>query len=98
MYPEYPIACTGKVKVTLVPQNQQLRSASIFRQLPALESLEKLHMRNTQRTINNFPSGIDQLQFLAGELKNGFTRWSFIDVVYRWVVQTDVQGSFCEYA
>ena len=39
----------------------------IYRQLPNLASLETLHLRNTQRTVNNFPSGLDKLEHLAGK-------------------------------
>jgi hypothetical protein len=37
-----------------------------FRQLPALTSLETLQMRNTQRTLSNFPLGVDTLFNLQG--------------------------------
>lgn len=38
-----------------------------YRQLPALTSLETLQMRNTQRTLNNFPLGVDTLANLQGK-------------------------------
>lgn len=37
----------------------------IFRQLPSLQSLEVLHMRNTQRTVANLPSSLDTLSNLS---------------------------------
>jgi hypothetical protein len=37
-----------------------------YRQLPALTSLETLQMRNTQRTLSNFPLGVDTLFNLQG--------------------------------
>uniref|UniRef100_A0A6M2DKF3 Putative serine/threonine phosphatase 2c n=1 Tax=Xenopsylla cheopis TaxID=163159 RepID=A0A6M2DKF3_XENCH len=36
-----------------------------LRQLPSLQSLEILHMRNTQRNLNNFPSQLDSLSNLS---------------------------------
>ena len=39
----------------------------LYRQLPALIDLETLHMRNTQRTLSNFPTGLDSLNNLQGE-------------------------------
>ena len=42
----------------------------VFRQLPGLIALQKLHMRNTQRTISNFPTGLDALTQLQGICKN----------------------------
>lgn len=50
---------------TLILNNNPLLHAQL-RQLPALLSLETLHMRNTQRTLNNFPSGLENLAHLAG--------------------------------
>ena len=37
-----------------------------FRQLPVLTALQTLHMRNTQRTLSNFPTGLDTLTNLQG--------------------------------
>ncbi|KAK3582011.1 hypothetical protein CHS0354_039677 [Potamilus streckersoni] len=45
---------------TLILNNNPLIHAQL-RQLPALVSLQTLHMRNTQRTLANFPSGLDSL-------------------------------------
>ncbi|KAI0215973.1 Flightless-1-like protein [Lamellibrachia satsuma] len=45
---------------TLVLDDNPLLHAQL-RQLPALVSLETLHMRNTQRTLSNFPVGLDLL-------------------------------------
>ncbi|CAC5384169.1 Protein flightless-1,Protein flightless-1 homolog [Mytilus coruscus] len=45
---------------TLILNNNPLIHAQL-RQLPALTSLETLQMRNTQRTLNNFPLGVDTL-------------------------------------
>ena len=39
-----------------------------LRQLPALVSLELLHLANTQRTITNIPVGIENLQHLKGKM------------------------------
>lgn len=36
-----------------------------LRQLPSLINLETLHMRNTQRNLNNFPTNLDSLVSLA---------------------------------
>lgn len=36
-----------------------------FRQLPSLLNLETLHMRNTQRNMNNFPSSVENLTNLT---------------------------------
>lgn len=36
-----------------------------FRQLPSLLNLETLHMRSTQRNMNNFPSSIENLTNLT---------------------------------
>lgn len=33
----------------------------ITRQLPSLQNLETLHMRNTQRTLSNFPTSLESL-------------------------------------
>ncbi|XP_060063340.1 protein flightless-1 homolog [Ylistrum balloti] len=45
---------------TLILNNNPLVHAQL-RQLPALLSLQTLHMRDTQRTLANFPSGLDTL-------------------------------------
>ncbi|KAK2175165.1 hypothetical protein NP493_747g01024 [Ridgeia piscesae] len=45
---------------TLILDDNPLLHAQL-RQLPALVSLETLHMRNTQRTLSNFPVGLDSL-------------------------------------
>ncbi|XP_064595508.1 protein flightless-1 homolog isoform X2 [Liolophura sinensis] len=45
---------------TLILNNNPLLHAQL-RQLPALVSLQTLHMRNTQRTLGNFPTGLDTL-------------------------------------
>ncbi|KAL4240866.1 hypothetical protein ACF0H5_001651 [Mactra antiquata] len=45
---------------TLILNNNPLVHAQL-RQLPAMTSLQMLHMRNTQRTLANFPSGLDSL-------------------------------------
>jgi Leucine-rich repeat (LRR) protein len=45
---------------TLIVNNNPLIHAQL-RQLPVLLSLETLHMRNTARTIGNFPAGLDAL-------------------------------------
>ena len=37
-----------------------------YRQIPALTSLQTLHMRNTQRTLSNFPAGLESLDQLTG--------------------------------
>ena len=37
------------------------------RQLPVLTALQTLHMRNTQRTLSNFPTGLDTLTNLQGK-------------------------------
>lgn len=36
-----------------------------YRQLPSLTSLETLHMRDTQRTLNNMPSSLEMLTSLT---------------------------------
>lgn len=36
-----------------------------LRQLPSLQNLEVLHMRNTQRNLHNFPTSLDSLSNLA---------------------------------
>ncbi|XP_022317949.2 protein flightless-1 homolog isoform X3 [Crassostrea virginica] len=48
---------------TLILNNNPLIHAQL-RQLPALVALETLQMRNTQRTLANFPSGLDTLSNL----------------------------------
>ncbi|XP_076458808.1 protein flightless-1 homolog isoform X1 [Babylonia areolata] len=45
---------------TLILNNNPLIHAQL-RQLPVLTALQTLHMRNTQRTLNNFPTGLDTL-------------------------------------
>ncbi|XP_052819033.1 protein flightless-1 homolog isoform X1 [Mya arenaria] len=45
---------------TLILNNNPLVHAQL-RQVPAMTALQMLHMRNTQRTIANFPSGLDSL-------------------------------------
>ncbi|XP_046549598.1 protein flightless-1 homolog isoform X1 [Haliotis rubra] len=45
---------------TLILNNNPLIHAQL-RQLPALTSLQTLHMKNTQRTLANFPTGLDAL-------------------------------------
>lgn len=45
---------------TLMLNNNPLLHAQI-RQLPALVSLETLHMRGTARTVSNFPAGVESL-------------------------------------
>lgn len=52
---------------TLILNNNPLIHAQL-RQLPALVALETLQMRNTQRTLANFPSGLDTLSNLQGSL------------------------------
>ena len=37
----------------------------IYRQLPSLVCLETLHMRNTQRTLSNFPTSLETLSNLS---------------------------------
>ena len=37
-----------------------------LRQLPALISLETLHMKNTCRTLNNIPPSLETLEHLTG--------------------------------
>lgn len=49
---------------TLILNNNPLGHFQ-FRQLPSLLNLETLHMRNTQRNLNNFPSTIDNLTNLT---------------------------------
>ncbi|XP_013412224.1 protein flightless-1 homolog isoform X3 [Lingula anatina] len=49
---------------TLILNNNPLQHAQL-RQLPAMVSLQTLHMRNTQRTLGNFPSGVDTLENLT---------------------------------
>ena len=50
---------------TLILNNNPLIHAQL-RQLPAMVSLQMLHMKNTQRTLANFPSGLDTLTNLQG--------------------------------
>lgn len=45
---------------TLILNNNPLGHFQ-FRQLPSLLNLETLHMRNTQRNLNNFPSSVENL-------------------------------------
>ncbi|GFS01023.1 protein flightless-1 homolog [Elysia marginata] len=45
---------------TLVLDNNPLIHAQL-RQLPVLTALQTLRMKNTQRTLNNFPTGLDTL-------------------------------------
>ncbi|KAK7501988.1 hypothetical protein BaRGS_00006740 [Batillaria attramentaria] len=45
---------------TLILSNNPLIHAQL-RQLPVLTALQTLHMRNTQRTLSNFPTGLDTL-------------------------------------
>lgn len=52
---------------TLILNNNPLIHAQL-RQLPALVALETLQMRNTQRTLANFPSGLDTLSNLQGSV------------------------------
>ncbi|CAH1794524.1 unnamed protein product [Owenia fusiformis] len=54
--------CTNLQTLNLM--NNPLLHAQ-FRQLPALTLLETLNMRNTQRTLSNFPAGLDTLTNLA---------------------------------
>lgn len=48
---------------TLILNDNPLLHAQL-RQLPALVSLESLHLSNTQRTLTNIPAGIENLQHL----------------------------------
>jgi Leucine-rich repeat (LRR) protein len=50
---------------TLILNNNPLLHAQL-RQLPALSSLEVLCLQNTQRTLNNIPSGLENLRHLTG--------------------------------
>ncbi|KAJ8955152.1 hypothetical protein NQ318_009045 [Aromia moschata] len=62
---------------TLPPQTRRLANLQTFtlnnnplghfqlRQLPSLLNLETLHMRNTQRNLNNFPSNLENLTNLT---------------------------------
>lgn len=50
---------------TLILSNNPLIHAQL-RQLPAMTSLQMLHLRNTQRTLANFPAALDSLNFLQG--------------------------------
>ncbi|CAG9864201.1 unnamed protein product [Phyllotreta striolata] len=62
---------------TLPPQTRRLANLQTFilnnnpmglfqlRQLPSLLNLETLHMRNTQRNLNNFPSNLESLMNLS---------------------------------
>lgn len=62
---------------TLPPQTRRLANLQTFilnnnplghfqlRQLPSLLNLNTLHMRNTQRTLTNFPSSLDNLTNLT---------------------------------
>jgi len=50
---------------TLILNNNPLVHAQL-RQVPAMGALQMLHMRNTQRTLANFPSGLDALTNLQG--------------------------------
>ncbi|KAJ8986052.1 hypothetical protein NQ317_013938 [Molorchus minor] len=62
---------------TLPPQTRRLANLQSFilnnnpmghfqlRQLPSLLNLETLHMRNTQRNLNNFPTNLDNLTNLS---------------------------------
>lgn len=62
---------------TLPPQTRRLANLQtfilnnnplghfLFRQLPSLINLETLHMRNTQRNLNNFPSNLENLTNLS---------------------------------
>lgn len=50
---------------TLILNNNPLIHAQL-RQLPAMSSLQMLHMKNTQRTLANFPAGLDTLANLKG--------------------------------
>lgn len=49
---------------TLILNNNPMLHAQL-RQLPSLVSLQCLHMRNTQRTISNMPSGVESLTNLC---------------------------------
>jgi Leucine-rich repeat (LRR) protein len=51
---------------SLILNDNPLMHAQL-RQLPALVSLELLHLSNTQRTITNIPVGIENLQHLKGK-------------------------------
>ena len=57
---------------TLILNNNPLLHAQL-RQIPALISLEVLHLKNTQRTLTNIPQGLENLQNLKGELKSKLT-------------------------
>ncbi|XP_060578939.1 protein flightless-1 homolog isoform X2 [Ruditapes philippinarum] len=48
---------------TLILNNNPLIHAQL-RQLPAMTSLQMLHLRNSQRTLANFPAALDSLNFL----------------------------------
>lgn len=62
---------------TLPPQTRRLANLQTFilnnnpmghfqlRQLPSLLNLQTLHMRNTQRTLSNFPTNLDNLTHLT---------------------------------
>lgn len=49
---------------TLILSNNPLELFQL-RQLPSLQNLEVLHMRNTQRNLHNFPTSLDSLSNLA---------------------------------
>lgn len=50
---------------TLILDHNPLLHAQL-RQLPALHSLESLHLRDTQRTLTNIPQGLENLPNLKG--------------------------------
>ncbi|KAH3871903.1 hypothetical protein DPMN_035118 [Dreissena polymorpha] len=54
---------------TLILNDNPLVHAQL-RQVPAMTSLQMLHMRNTQRTLANFPSGLESLVNLQGQSLN----------------------------
>ena len=67
---------------TLILNNNPLLHAQL-RQLPALVSLETLHLRNTQRTLTNIPQGLENLTNLK-ELDLSSNDLTFIpDTVYK---------------
>lgn len=53
---------------TLILNDNPLLHAQL-RQLPALISLETLHLKNTQRTLTNIPQGLENLPNLKGIFK-----------------------------
>lgn len=50
---------------TLILNDNPLLHAQL-RQLPAMVSLEAIHLQNTQRTLTNIPQGLENLPNLKG--------------------------------